>query len=340
VSREPSQRRAIGKTVLSVSQLGFGAAPFGNLMGDVSDAQTHAAVDAAMAAGINYFDTAPFYGHGLSEHRLGEALRHRPRDSFVLSSKVGRLLRPQVAAFRSTGPFSTTLPFDIVYDYSYGGAMRSIEDSLQRLGLARIDIVFIHDVTPKWQGDRLEQRYKEAMDGAYRALVELRAAGTIGAIGVGINENRLLERFAADGDFDCFMLAGRYTLLDTSAFAALLPVCERKRISILLAAPYSSGILASGAVPGAKYWYADAPDEILARVRRMEALCKRHGITLQAAATQFPLAHPAIASVVAGYRAQGEVRMAVDACRKTIPPDFWRDMKESGLLDSGVPVEA
>ncbi len=338
MSRDPSQRRKIGRTSLAVSQLGFGAAPFGNLLADVPDAATRAAVDAAFEAGINYFDTAPFYGHGLSEHRLGEALRGRPRDSFVLSTKVGRLLKPRKAQERSTGPFATTLPFDIEYDYSHDGAMRSIEDSLQRLGMARIDIVLIHDVTPRWRGDRLEESYRQSMEGAYKALDRLRSAGTIGAIGVGINEVDILARYARDGDFDCFMLAGRYTLLDTSALPALLPICERKEISVLLAAPYNSGILATGAVPGAKFWYADAPAEVLERVRRMEDLCAHHGISLQAAATQFPLSHPALASVAAGYRSPGEVQIAAASCRARIPDAFWSEMKVSGLVDRNAPV--
>ena len=340
MSFAPRQRRAIGRTGLAVSQLGFGAAPFGNLLADVSDHATRASVDAALAAGINYFDTAPFYGHGLSEHRLGEALRGHPRESYVVSSKVGRLLKPHRQQSRSPGPFSTTLPFDIVYDYSYDGAMRSIEDSLQRLGMARLDIVYIHDMTPKWQGDLLEQRYAQSMAGAYKALAELRAAGTVGAIGVGINDVGLLERYAGDGDFDCFMLAGRYTLLDTGALAKLLPICEHKRISIALAAPYNSGILATGAVPGAVYWYAPAPPEILARVGRIEALCARHGVSLQAAATQFPLAHPAIASVAAGYRSPSEVTAALAACSAAIPSQFWQELRADGLVDADAPLPA
>lgn len=334
----PAGRRRIGRTSIEVSQLGFGAAPFGNLLADVPDSATRAAVDAACAAGIAYFDTAPFYGHGLSEHRLGEALRSHPREDFILSTKVGRRLKPRTDLGRSPGPFTKTLPFDIEYDYSYDGAMRSIEDSYQRLGMARIDIVLIHDVTAKWRGDRFEESYRQSMDGAFRALSDLRAAGTIGAIGVGINDVDTLVRYANDGDFDCFMLAGRYTLLDTTALPKLLPVCTSKQISILLAAPYNSGILATGAVPGAKYWYADAPPEILDRVRRIETHCARHGISIQAAATQFPLAHPAVASVAAGYRSPEEVRIALAACSTPIPPAFWQDLSADGLVDPLAPL--
>lgn len=340
MSLDPAAPRRIGRTALAVSALGFGAAPFGNLLAEVSDADVQAATDAAIAGGIRYFDTAPFYGHGLSERRLGDALRRHPRDSYVLSSKVGRRLKPSDAPAPTPGPFAATLPFDIVFDYSRDGALRSVEDSLQRLGLSRLDMVFIHDVTAKWRGEHLEASYREAMEGAHRALVELRAAGAISAIGVGINDVALLERFARDGDFDCFMLAGRYTLLDTTALPTLLPLCVERSISVVLAAPFNSGILVTGARPGAKFWYADAPPEVLATVARMEAVCARHGVPLQAAAVQFPLAHPALASVPAGYRSAAEVRAALAASRHPIPADLWRELKHEGLLDPAAPVPA
>ena len=331
--------RALGRNPLRVSALGLGCGPFGNLLAEVGDDALRAATAAARGAGVTYFDTAPFYGHGLSEHRIGECLRGVPRDSFVLSTKVGRLLRPDPAA-ATLGPFASTLPFATVFDYSYDGAMRSVEDSLQRLGLARIDIVHIHDVNRKWQGEHLERRYAESMKGAYRALDELRAAGAIRAIGVGVNDPDVLVRYAADGDFDCFMLAGRYTLIDTTALPQLLPLCERKRIGILLAAPLSSGILATGAVAGAKHWYADAPPEILERVRRLEAVCARHRIPLLAAALQFSLAHPAMTSVVVGMRSVREVTDAAAALRCVIPADFWRELGHEKLLDPDAPVPA
>ena len=331
-------RRRIGRTQLEVSALGFGAAPFGNLFTAVSNKDVHEAVDAAIAGGIRYFDTAPFYGHGLSERRLGDALRQHPRGAYVLSTKIGRLLKPSLAPAPTPGAFAATLPFDIVFDYSYDGAMRSIEDSLQRLGLPSIDIVFIHDVTQKWRGDTFENSYRQSMNGAYRALAKLRSEGTIAAIGVGINETATLERYAVDGDFDCFMLAGRYTLLDTTALPTLLPLCVRKNISIVLAAPFNSGILVTGARPGAKYWYDDAPADVLARVAHIEALALRHGISLQAAAIQFPLAHPALASVPAGYRNAVEVQAALAATRESIPSAFWNDLKAEALIDPAAPV--
>ncbi len=329
--------RPLGRNPLRVSALGLGCGPFGNLLAEVGDDALRAATAAARGAGVTYFDTAPFYGHGLSEHRIGECLRAAPRDSFVLSTKVGRLLRPDPAA-ATQGPFASTLPFATVFDYSYDAAMRSVEDSLQRLGMARIDMVHIHDVSPRWHGDQLGERYAESMKGSYRALEGLRAAGAIRAIGVGVNDPDVLVRYAGDGDFDCFMLAGRYTLLDTTALAKLLPLCERKRIGILLAAPLSSGILATGAIAGAKHWYADAPPEILERVRRIEAVCARHRVPLLAAALQFSLAHPAMASVVVGMRSAGEAIDAAAALRASVPADLWRELRHERLIDPDAPV--
>jgi D-threo-aldose 1-dehydrogenase len=340
MSFDPAAKRRVGKTGLEVSQLGFGAGPFGNLLEKADDAMTRAAVTAALDGGISYFDTAPFYGHGLSEHRLGEALRPHDRSRAVVSTKVGRLLKPTRSSVKTPGPFDGTLPFEIAFDYSYDGAMRSLEDSLQRMGTSHIDIAIIHDVTAKWRGNQFEASYRQAVDGAYKALDRLRSEGVIGAIGVGVNEVGTLERFARDADFDCFMLAGRYTLLDTTALPGLLPTCVRKSISILLASPFHSGILVTGAMPGAKFWYADAPQDVLDRVARMERVCLAHGVSLQSAAIQFPLAHPAMGSIAAGYRNPAEVSAALTACRARIPADFWTEMKAEGLIDPAAPTPA
>jgi D-threo-aldose 1-dehydrogenase len=340
MSYDPSGRRRVGKTALQVSQLGFGTGPFGNIFEKADDGETRAAVTAALDGGITYFDSAPFYGHGLSEHRLGEALRGHERLRAVISTKVGRLLKPTRAAVTTPGPFAGILPFEITFDYSYDGAMRSLEDSLQRMGTSHIDIAIIHDVTAKWRGEQFETTYRQAVDGAYKALEKLRSEGVISAIGVGVNEVETLERFAMDADFDCFMLAGRYTLLDTTALPGLLPTCVRKSISVLLAAPFHSGILVTGAKPGAKFWYADAPPDVLDRVARMERVCAAHGVSLQAAAIQFPLAHPAMGSIAAGYRNPSEVAHALAACRARIPADFWAQMKAEELIDAAAPTPA
>jgi D-threo-aldose 1-dehydrogenase len=305
---------------------------------EVPAADAGTAVQAALAAGVTYFDTAPLYGHGLSEHRLGEALREVPRDTFVLSTKVGRLLRPARGAQPSDGLFANALPFDYVYDYSRDGTRRSLEDSLQRLGLARVDIALIHDVVPRWHGADYERRFRESMEGAYPALAELRAAGVVRAIGVGVKDWDVCLRYLGAGDFDCVMLAGQYTLLCQDALAELLPHCARAGVDVLLAAPFNSGILATGAVPDARYFYQPASPEILARTRRLETVCRRHGVTLAAAALQFPLAHAAVASVVAGARSRAEVDGNVELVRRPIPPAFWQELKAEGLLPAAAPV--
>ena len=331
-------RRPLGRTPLSVSVLGFGAAPLGGLYREVSGVDARAAVEAALAAGVTYFDTAPLYGHGLSEHRLGEALRATPRDGFVLSTKVGRLLRPVRTAPPSDGLFADPLPFEYVYDYSRDGARRSLEDSLQRLGLARIDIALIHDVVPRWHGAEFERRFRESMEGAYPALAELRAAGVVRAIGVGVKDWDVCLRYLGAGDFDCVMLAGQYTLLCQDALPELLPHCARMGIGVLLAAPFNSGILATGAGPDARYFYRPASPEILASTRRLEGVCRRHDVPLAAAALQFPLAHAAVASVVAGARSRAEIDANVQLVRRPIPPAFWQELKAEGLLPAEAPV--
>lgn len=289
------------------------------------------------AAGLRYFDTAPLYGVGLAEHRLGACLRRVDRRELVVSSKVGRLLRP-INGAPAAGLGAGKPPFEVAFDYSYDATLRSLEFSLQRLGTNAIDLVFIHDVNRRWQGDLVEQRYAEAMAGAHRALVDLRAAGTIKAFGVGVNDWSILMRFAADGDFDCFMLAGRYTLLDHTALDTFLPDCGRRGISVLMAAPFNSGILATGAKPGATFFYTEAEPSIIERTRSIEAVCSRHRVALAAAALQFPLAHPAIASVVTGMKTSAEVEANVAHMRAPIPEAFWQELKHEGLIAAHAPV--
>ena len=329
MSYDPAATRPIGRRDVAVSLLGVGTAPFGSR--DVADTEASIAATFASlhAAGLRYFDTAPFYGLGVAEHRLGACLRSVERSSLVISTKVGRLLKPVSGG---------AAPFEVAFDYSYDGTMRSLEHSLQRLGTHAVDIVLIHDVNRRWQGDLVEQRYREAMSGAHRALVDLRAAGTIKAFGVGVNDWSILLRFAADGDFDCFMLAGRYTLLDHSALDTFMPDCQRRGISVLMAAPFNSGILASGAEPGATFFYQEADREIMARTRRIEAVCARHGVALPAAALQFPLAHPAVASVVTGIRNEAEAKADLEHCRSPMPSMFWDELKQEKLIAADAPV--
>jgi D-threo-aldose 1-dehydrogenase len=337
VSIDAAATRPIGRRGVAVSQLGVGTAPFGSYAPGDTDASIAAAFAAMQDAGLRYFDTAPFYGLGLAEHRLGMCLRGIDRRTVTLSTKVGRLMKP-VAGGLHPGPSSGRAAFEVEFDYSRDGTLRSLENSLQRLGTNAVDIVLIHDVNRRWQGDLVEQRYREAMDGAHRALSDLRADGTIKAFGVGVNDWTILERFAADGDFDCFMLAGRYTLLDHTALDTFLPDCERRGIAVLMAAPFNSGILATGAKPGATFFYVAAAPDIVERTQRIEAVCARHGVALAAAALQFPLAHPAVASVVTGMRDAAEVAANVAHCAAAIPDAFWAELKHEGLIAAHAPV--
>jgi D-threo-aldose 1-dehydrogenase len=295
-------------------------------------------VAAAFEAGIRIFDTAPLYGHGLSERRIGAALRHHRRDEFILATKVGRLLRPDPSA--DGGLYSDIPPFAAAYDYSYDGVLRSIEDSLQRLGLACVDIVHIHDVdiwTHKSQA-AMDARFAEVMAGGYRALLRLREEKAIGAIGVGVNEWQACERFAEAGDFDCFLLAGRYTLLEQAALDSFLPLCVRRNIAVIIGGPFNTGILATGAIAGATYNYLPATEAVRERVRRIESVCREHGVALASAALQFPLHHPAVASVIPGARSAVEVKNNVAAFETSIPTALWDVLKSEGLLRADAPT--
>jgi D-threo-aldose 1-dehydrogenase len=267
-------------------------------------------------------------------------LKRRPRDSFVLSTKVGRWLKPAPGGPTAPSRYRGGLSFDTVVDYSYDGTMRAFEQSLQRLALPRIDIALIHDVDVWTHGDQIEARFKEAMEGAYRALDELRRAGVVKGIGVGVNESAMCVRFANAGDIDAVLLAGRYSLLEQPALADFLPLAEKKRIGVMLGGVFNSGILATGAVEGAKYNYRPAPPEILERVRKIEAVCAAHGVTLPVAAMQFALGHPAVSSLVIGAVAPAEVTRNVAALTARVPATLWSDLKREGLLDAAAPVPA
>lgn len=335
-----SERRQLGRSGLEVPVLGFGGAPLGNLYRALADEQAHATVRAAYDSGMRLFDTAPLYGYGLSEHRIGEALRWEDRESFVLSTKVGRLLKPVPPREAKGGLFKQILPFKEDYDYGYDGVLRSVEDSLQRLGLSRIDVLLIHDVDVWTHGSEEARlrRFREVMEGGYRAMVELRQAGVVKAIGAGINEVRACLDFARAGDFDCFLLAGRYTLLEQEALDTLLPVLAERHMSLLIGGPYNTGILATGAVEGAYYNYAPAPPEILDRVRRIEAVCARHKVRLASAALRFPLGHPNVATLIPGARSPQEVEENQAIFEAPIPADLWAELKQEGLLRADAPV--
>ena len=328
--------RPLGRSRVVLPGLGFGGSVIGNLHRPVAEADAIAAVDAAWRAGIRYFDTAPLYGAGLGERRLAQALRPRPRDAFVLSTKVGRLLRPLPP---NAPPDPDRLPFEIVHDYGYEGVMRSVEDSLQRLGVTQIDVLLIHDIDRYNHGpEGEEQRFREAMAGGYQALVRLREQGVTKAIGVGVNNWQILVRCSDSGDFDCFLLAGRYSLLEQGALANFLPLCQARGIGVIVGAPFNSGILAHGARPGATYNYLEPPPEVSARVAAMERVAARHGVSLAAAALQFPLGHPAVTAVLPGPRSATQVDRAVAAFREDIPSAFWLELKEEQLIDRAAPT--
>jgi D-threo-aldose 1-dehydrogenase len=319
---------------LALPRLGYGG---GSLFTVRTERDATQLLAYAYDRGFRYFDTAPLYSSGLGEHFFGTALRQRRRDEFVLSTKVGRRLRPQCA---SPAP-ENHLSFEPWYDYSYDGVMRSLEDSLQRLGLCRVDIAFIHDVNPRWHGDDYERRFAEAMEGAYPALDRLRSEGVVRAIGVGVKGAEVCLRFATAGNFDCFMLAGGYTLLEHElALTELLPHCRHSGIAVIVASPFNSGILATGAVPGATFFYTEAGAEIVARTRRLEAVCARHDVPLGAAALQFTLAHPAIVSAVCGYRTRQEVDTNVRWSTMPLPQALWQELKHEQLIPADAPVPA
>lgn len=320
----------------------FGGAPLGNLFAAIADEEAIALVRHAWERGIRFFDTAPHYGNGLSEHRIGTALRERPRESFVLSTKVGRLLTPDSNAPRDQHGYVNVLPFVQRWDYSRDGTLRSIEDSLQRLGLARIDRVFIHDVARDAHGDAQPRRFAEAMDGAVPALARLKAEGTIAGYGLGVNDWQVCVDALAHADLDVLLLAGRYTLLDQSALPELLPLCARRNVKLLIGGPFNSGILATGvrnAGTRTLYFnYAPAPPEIVARVVAIEEVCLEYRVPLKAAALQFPLAHPAVDRVLAGARSRTELDENLTLAAQPIAPAFWSELRARGLVDTTAPL--
>jgi len=339
VSPAPATRR-LGRSGLSVSALGFGGAPLGDLYQRLDEAQAVATVEAALAGGVTLIDTSPLYGHGLSEHRIGAALRRADRSDVVLSTKVGRLTEPFAPRGEGSG-YLGGLPHAVRFDYSYDGAMRSLEQSALRLGVDHIDVVLIHDVDVWTHGaDMIETRFTEAMDGAYRALESLRASGAVKAIGVGVNEADMCERFARAGDFDTMLLAGRYSVLEQPALASFMPLALEKGIGLMLGGVFNSGILATGPVAGAKYNYKPAPPEILARVAALEAVCLGHDVPLKRAALHFALGHPAVASLVMGAVSPGEVVDQIAELATPVPAALWAELKAQGLLAADVPVPA
>jgi D-threo-aldose 1-dehydrogenase len=325
---------------LAFTMLGFGGAPLGNMHRILTDDESVATVTAAWDAGLRYFDTAPLYGHGLSEQRIGRALAGRPRAEFLVSTKVGRLLEPCAPGDEGSGIYKGVPPVRVAFDYTRDGVLRSFEASLARLGLTRVDILYVHDLEQRTHGSAAayEARWRELTGGGgWRALDELRTAGDVAAIGLGVNETAACERVLAALDPDLFLLAGRYTLLEQAPLAGLMAACVDRGVGVAIGGPFNSGVLAR---QGGSYDYADAPPEVLARVGRLAAVCARFDVPLPAAALQFAAAHPAVLSVIPGAQAAAEVEANVRLMDVAIPPALWSALKDEGLVDPAAPTPA
>lgn len=337
----PLPTSAVGGSGVRITALGLGLAPLGNLYRPIGEGEARDTIDTALELGIRYFDTAPYYGFGLSERRSGDALRGLP--GIVVSTKAGRLLNPSPAvdtAVERHG-FVSPMPFEPLFDYSFEGILRSHEQSLQRLGLARIDILLVHDIGRQTHGASHGERLAELLDrGGLKALCRLREEGTVSAIGLGVNEIEICLELLKRAKLDLILLAGRYTLLEQGGIDRLLPKCASEGVSVVIGGPFNSGILATGAsaLEAAHYNYAPASEHIRERVNRLEAICSAHRVPLAAAALQFPLAHPAVASVIPGFASAAELRSGVAHFQTPIPADMWSELRNEGLIDPRAPV--
>lgn len=334
-----SDRRQIGATSLTVPPLGYGAAHLGGMYHRVSGETAHATLKAAWDNGVRFFDTAPWYGRGLSEHRVGDFLMDQPREEFILTTKVGRSLRrPADPRNFDRTPWDGGLNLEVVWDYSYDGVMRAYEQSIQRLGLDTIDALLIHDPEASLSPDGIGPRMRDMVETGIKALEELKRGGQIKAIGMGINASDSLTSFVPQVPLDFCIVAMPYTLLDQSALHTGLKRCVDENVSVIIGAPYASGILATGPGPTARYRYGIADEAIQDKVRRIQAVADEHGVSLPAAALQFPLAHPAVVSVIPGGVNPAEVASNVGHLEEPMPPAFWQALKAAGLIDADAPI--
>jgi D-threo-aldose 1-dehydrogenase len=313
--------------------LGFGGAPLGNMFDVVDEPTAEAALVAAWDSGVRYFDTAPHYGSGLSEHRFGHVLRRYPRDQFVLSTKVGRMLHADASAPRNP-PFVQALPFRVAVDYSYDATLRSVEDSCQRLGLASIDIAFVHDVAADHLGDAWEEQFAVAREGAFRALTRLREQGVIRGWGLGVNLVEPCIRALEQADPDVFLLAGRYSLLNQPALERLFPMCAERGVHVVVGGPYNSGLLAGGRT----FEYQDAPREMVEKRDRIAEICARHGADIRSAALQFCAAHPVVAAIIPGAKHARKVQENARLMSERVPAAVWQELRQAGLLPDDAPT--
>ena len=334
-----TSRRQVGSTRLSLPPFGQGTGPLGNLFETLSEATAQAALESAWSAGVRYYDTAPWYGRGLSELRLGSFLRSKPRDAFLVTTKVGRTLkRPRTMETFDRSPWVGGLSFDVLFDYSYDGIMRSYEQALQRLGVPVVDGLVIHDLDRGFLGDAVVGHARALLESGVKALAELKRSGDVGAVGMGFNLTEAMEDFIGKIDLDFALVAHPYTLLDQASLAGGMARCLARNVSVIVGAPFASGILATGSGPRATYAYSIAPPEIQKKVAAIEAVCAAHNVSLPAAALQFPLAHPAVVSVIAGAVRASEAAANAAHVQEPIPAAFWSDLKSKRLIDPEAPT--
>lgn len=338
---DPFSLRPLGRSGVELPQFGFGAAPLGELFARVGEREAEETLDTAWQAGVRYYDTAPWYGRGQSEHRVGRFLYRKPRGEVLLSTKIGRILRaPRRPEAFDTGFWAGGLHFEHHFDYSYDGVMRAYEDSLQRLGMNRIDLLLIHDLDVWHQGspEMVEARMWQLATGGWRALSDLKDAGAIRAIGAGINELGMMPRLLKLFDLDFFLLALRYTLGEQETLEEELPLCAERGVGIVIGAVFNSGLYATGPTPGAKYNYADPTPAELDKAARIAAVCARHEVPLAAAALQFPLLHPQVTSVIPGAFQPAQVIANLEHMRRTVPSALWQELRHEGLIRADAPI--
>ena len=333
-----SDTRVNARSGLTFTALGFGAAPIGNFNGAFTDTAADDMISQAWDQGVRYFDTAPGYGNGLSEHRLGHALRAHDSSELVLSTKVGRVLSPTFDASTVNGEYVDIPPFVADYDYSYDGVMRAVEQSMQRMLTDRFDALFIHDCDRYTHGSSAPELFHQAIVSAFPALESLREQGVVKAIGFGINETDLMIEAVKTTDADVCLLAGRYTLLEQEPLDELLPLCAERGVGIVLGGVYNSGVLATGPVPGARFNYAPAGDDVLTRAGRLQEVCRRHDVPLAAVALQFAYAHPVVVSACIGARNEGQQARNAELFELELPLAVWEDLRAEGLIRPDAPT--
>lgn len=330
-------QRTLGRSGLEVSAIGFGAAMIGDLYSPIEELDAIETICCALEKGVTLIDTSPLYGHGLSEHRIGAALRRAPQAKVILSTKVGRVTDPFSPSNNAVTGYSGGAPHAVNFDYSREGTMRSLEQSLIRLGRDHIDLVLVHDLERGAHGHRYDKVFESAMEGAVPTLAALRKQGIIKAYGIGVNDADAAEKFVRNSDPDAVLLAGRYSLLEQPANTTFLPLAEERNIGVILGGVFNSGILATGPIRGARYNYTEAPSDIMMRANLIESICKKHKISLRTAALQFVLGHPSVSSIVLGAASALEVENQLNDLRHSIPKQLWTDLRGENLIPPEIP---